>query len=70
MSDWFQQHRLEWIRESVDIFGFINREHIERKFHVSTPQASVDLKNAMKKWPNMIRYNLSSKRYERVDIEI
>jgi hypothetical protein len=44
MSDtWFVRQRQEWIAETVRIFGFINREHIERKFGVSTPQASIDL---------------------------
>lgn len=64
MSTWFKRHRLEWIRESVLIFGFINREHIEKKFQVSTPQASQDIRDAMAEWPLLMRYNTSAKRYE------
>jgi hypothetical protein len=65
MSDWFQNHRQEWILEIVRIFGFINREHIEKKFNVSTPQASTDLREVMARWPELIEYNRSAKRYER-----
>lgn len=67
MSTWFKQHRLVWIRESVLIFGFINREHIEKKFGVSTPQASLDLSDAMKEWPRLMKYDSSAKRYSRID---
>ena len=63
VSDWFHNHRLEWIRETVHIFGFINREHIERKFRVSTPQASKDLRCAMERWPLLMKYDTSEKRY-------
>lgn len=66
MSDWFKNARLMWIRESVEIFGFINREHIEKKFGVSTPQASVDIQEAMRRYPDVMVYNKSTKRYEHV----
>jgi len=66
MSDWFRQHRIDWIVEIVRIYGFINREHIEKKFKVSTPQASYDLRDAMNEHPNIITYNRSTKRYEYV----
>lgn len=64
MSDWFQRHRVEWIAEMVRVYGFINRVHVCRKFDVSTPQASYDLKRAMESYPDMITYNASTKRYE------
>lgn len=64
MSNWFKQQRLEWIRESIQIYEFINREHIQRKFGVSTPQASADLRDAMKEWPLLMKYDTSLKRYE------
>lgn len=67
MSDWFKRQRVEWIAEMVRIYGFINREHIEKKFGVSTPQASMDLRDAMAEHPNLIEYNRSSKRYEMVE---
>ena len=60
---WFQNYRMEWIGETLRIFGFINREHIQRKFGISTPQASLDLRQFMTKNPCMISYDKSTKRY-------
>jgi hypothetical protein len=62
--NWFVRHRQEWIAETVRVFGFINREHIERKFGISTPQASYDLSQFQSENPDAIQYNKSSKRYE------
>lgn len=61
---WFFRHRQEWIAEMIRIFGFINRVHIERKFEVSTPQASADLQAFQQSHPGLIVYNKTSKRYE------
>jgi hypothetical protein len=61
---WFIKHRLEWIAETLRVFGYINREHLERKFGISTPQASSDLAAFQKNWPDAITYNKVTKRYE------
>lgn len=61
---WFRQQRMDWIAESLRVFGFINRQHIERKFGVSTPQASNDLATFARLHPGAMTYNLSQKRYE------
>ena len=63
--NWFARHRQQWITETVRVFGFINREHIERKFGVSTPQASMDLREYMRMNPGMIAYDKTAKRYVR-----
>jgi len=60
---WFERHRMEWIAETLRIFGFINREHIERKFGVSTPQASKDLQRFQRLHPQALRYDAAAKRY-------
>lgn len=66
MSDrWFARLRLQWITETIHVFGFINREHLERKFEISTPQASADLQSYQRAFPGHITYNKSTKRYER-----
>jgi hypothetical protein len=62
---WAVEQRLAWIKESVEIFGFINREHIEKKFWVSVQQASADLKLAQERWPDLVVYNRSQKQYLR-----
>lgn len=67
MSNWFQQQRMAWIRETVEIFGFINREHLTKKFGISQPQASIDLAYFMTHTsPKMIEYDASAKRYVKI----
>lgn len=61
---WFEQHRMEWIAETLRVFGFINRAHLERKFGVSTPQALMDLNEFQRLHPKAMIYNMSTKRYE------
>lgn len=46
------------------IYGFINREHLVRKFRVSIPQASKDLNKFLKEYPDRMVYNQHLKRYE------
>jgi hypothetical protein len=60
---WFKNQRMEWIGESLRVFGFINREHIERKFGISTPQASHDLRDFQRLHPGAMTYDASAKRY-------
>lgn len=60
---WFEQHRMEWIAETLRVFGYINREHLERKFGISTPQASTDLNRFMRQCPGVMSYDKSAKRY-------
>ncbi len=62
---WFTERRLEWIKESVDIFGHVNRAHIEKKFGITAAQASVDLREAQHRWPDLMEYDTSGKRYVR-----
>ena len=61
---WFEQHRMEWIAETLRVFGFINRGHLRRKFGVSEQQASTDLQRFQKRHPGEMTYNPSAKRYE------
>lgn len=63
--NWFAEQRQIWIAEMINIYGFINREHLERKFGISTPQASADLRAYSKLNSDHIIYNGSSKRYEK-----
>lgn len=62
--NWFAQHRQDWIEETLEVFGFINREHLMRKFGVSVPQASMDLQKFQRMNPDAMTYNLTTKRYE------
>ncbi|CAM5998707.1 unnamed protein product [Sphagnum balticum] len=52
---WFKNYRMEWIAESLRVYGFINREHIMTKFGLSVPQASKDLMEYQKLYPTAMR---------------
>jgi len=62
---WFEEQRLLWIDEIIDIFGTINRSHIQKKFGVSVAQASMDLQKYQKQKPGKIEYDSSNKMYVR-----
>lgn len=60
---WYKTYRMEWIAECLRVYGFINREHLERKFGISTPQASKDLNEYLRLYPNTMLYDISLKKY-------
>lgn len=62
---WFERYRQEWIAEVLHVYGFINREHLQRKFGISTPQASLDLQRFGRAHPKAMRYDTSRKCYVR-----
>lgn len=61
---WFESKRIAFIAEMLHIYGFINREHLMRKFDISRPQASKDLVSFQRNSAGGVTYNLSTKRYE------
>jgi hypothetical protein len=61
---WAEDYRQNWIAETLRVFGFINRAHLERKFGISTPQASLDLQKFMADNPGAMTYNKTTKQYE------
>lgn len=60
---WFENHRMEWIAETLRVFGFINREHLMKKFGVSEVQAAKDFTAFQRLNPKAMRYDTSAKRY-------
>jgi len=64
MSAWFESQRIAFIAEMLHIYGFINREHLMKKFGISMPQASKDLQRYQRHSSGSMRYNPSAKRYE------
>lgn len=61
---WFESQRIAFIAEMLHVYGFINREHLMRKFGISCPQASKDLRSFQNNSAGSMKYNLSAKRYE------
>lgn len=47
----------------IQIYGFINRSHLMKKFRVSIVQASHDLRDAANMWPHLIKYDKYKKSY-------
>jgi hypothetical protein len=62
---WFEQQRQHWIGEMLKIYGFINRDHLMRKFGISRPQASIDLQAFWRAHPTAMFYDPSRKCYVR-----
>lgn len=62
---WFESQRIAFIAEMLHIYGFINREHLMRKFGISQPQASKDLQSFQRNSAGSMTYNVKTKRYER-----
>ena len=63
-SEWYRRYRQAWIKETIRVFGTINREHIRKKFGLSAPQASLDLRQFIKENPSLIEYSRVTQRYE------
>lgn len=61
---WFTAYRKQWIYDIIYIYGFINREHLVKKFGISIPQASIDLREFMKEYPDLLIYDKSAKCYK------
>jgi hypothetical protein len=60
---WCDDQRQAWIAEMLAIYGFINRQHLHRKFRISTPQASQDLKRFLRAHPGVMHYDYVRKCY-------
>lgn len=63
---WFAEQRMSFITRFIEKHGFINRRDIISAFNISTPQASIDIREWMKLNPDTIKYNIQKKRYERL----
>lgn len=64
--NWFAGQRQIWILETIRVFGFINREHLMKKFGISLPQSSNDLREFQLRYPNVLTYDKSQKCYRRL----
>ena len=62
-GNWFKEQRINWILEMIEIYEYINRIHIQRKFGVSVVQASQDLRDTMRRYPGKMEYDIAEKRY-------
>lgn len=63
---WAQRQRMNFIAERLMGFGHLRRGDLCARFEISIQRASQDLQLYMREHPGAMRYNLSSKRYERL----
>jgi hypothetical protein len=65
---WAQQQRWAFIASCLKTAGFVNRKDLMGFFGISMPTASTDLQSFLKAHPASMRYNSSTKRYERASV--
>ena len=61
--NWFATQRQQWIAEMLEIYGFINRFHLRRKFGISSAQAANDFRAFNDAHPGAMRYDARKKIY-------
>jgi len=62
---WAAQQRQDFIATILAATGQFNRQDLVDMYGISATQASMDLRDFRAEHPHMIRYNPSTKRYER-----
>lgn len=63
---WFEKTRLEWIGQRLAAKGHIQRKDLMQKFDITEATASKDLNNFLRERPDLMEYNLHTKRYEMI----
>lgn len=63
MASWEAGRRLDYIDFRLMTVGTVNREDLMRTFGVSVAQASKDLNIYAKRYPGMMNYSTTAKRY-------
>lgn len=62
--------RRQWfLSELVSSKGYFNRANLCEAFGISTPQASTDIRRFLTKFPGLIEYDKTAKRYARRALE-
>lgn len=61
---WFADHRQDWIAEMLRVYGFINRQHLMRRFEISGAQAANDFNRFNEERPGVMLYDNRAKTYQ------
>lgn len=61
--NWYADQRQKWIREMLRVYGFINRQHIMRKFGLSNAAAALDFKQFISTNPEAMTYDSNRRCY-------
>jgi hypothetical protein len=60
---WAKRQRLNFIRDTLLLYGRINRADLTERFEISVPQASIDIRDARAEWPSLMAYDATAKCY-------
>lgn len=66
MSKYFLELRQKFIIKTLSEKGYINRKDLMSHFDISQAVATRDIKVWREANPELIRYNVTKKRYERI----
>lgn len=62
-GNWYQKKRLKFVADMLRVYGFVNRGHLQRKFHISAHAAATDLAEFARANPGKIVYSNKLKCY-------
>lgn len=63
--NYFSEMRVQWIKEQIHMYGYINRWMVEKRFNISSSQASLDIRYVREHWPDLLIYDKHLARYVR-----
>lgn len=61
---WWANKRQEFIKDKLSTDGYLNRADLMEEFNISSPCASRDISIFKNAHPELIEYNVTTKRYE------
>ncbi|MBL1436543.1 MAG: hypothetical protein COB08_010135 [Rhodobacteraceae bacterium] len=61
--NWYHTEKMRWMKEMLEIYGFINRAHLIRKFKISSGQATIDFRKFDKLHGALWRYDSRKRAY-------
>lgn len=62
-SQWFINHRQQFIADALRIFGQVNRSSLVKQFDISMPQAANDIALFLRRNPEVLVYDGRTKCY-------
>lgn len=64
IRNWAANKRQEFIGDKLSTDGYLNRANLMKEFNISRPCATRDISVFKNAHPELIEYNVTTKRYE------
>ena len=61
--NWYHSEKMRWIKEMLEVYGFIYRAHLIRRFKISNGQAAIDFRKFDELHGDLWRYDTRKKAY-------